>query len=193
MIKIAITGAPCSGKTEFIRWVNNSSSDFIVLPEIASITKSTGLKFKTEIERTQFQKVVFGLQKDFEKQIADVTICEEQIVTLCDRGTVDAVAYCQDSFIRENNIDVIYEAASYDMVIFFKLPENERVYDELCKENIYRDEDYVTSKHLEQRLLSLWGYHKNLVTIPFMKNAVEKYELAHDALLEFLEKHRRLY
>lgn len=191
LVKIAVTGAPCSGKTEFINTVISEHPEILVIPEVASIVKSTGLKFATENERIIFQKTVLGLQMDFERQMESATYGEVSYIVLCDRGTVDAVAYCKDSFITENNINIAEETASYGLAIFLKLPESRNQYDSFCKDNLYRDEDYDTSKALEAKQLSLWQSNSNMVIIPYCESAIKKYEAAHNVLLEFLKSNGR--
>ena len=189
MIKIAITGAPCSGKSEFVGFMKQKHPGILALPEIASIIKATGMAFGTEIERIGFQTAIYQLQSSLENAIATNIPNEASYkFMLCDRGTVDAISYYpQHYFDAYHKATILDEAYSYDGVVFFLLPGTEELYNEHRSNNPHREEGYEASLELEKSLLSLWELHQNLHIVPFGESSEAKYRAAEEAVFSIVD------
>lgn len=186
MKRIVVSGAPCSGKTSFIRYMQEKHPGIITIPEIASMIKATGMSYKEEEERIGFQNVVCELQKKIERLIVENNFNRNCNAILCDRGTVDTIAFYPSSFFSNQMVNLCDEDFLYDSVIFFELPDRCELYDMLKAGNIYRDEDFNASVELEKKLLELWKQHHKLNIIPFMDSPAIKFEIAEKVVLEIL-------
>jgi CYTH domain-containing protein/predicted ATPase len=102
---IAITGAPCGGKSTLlkmaIRLLEKSGLKVIIVPEVARELISSGIcPWDPQwIHSTSFQKqVLFNIlekEASFFRALSDMRLHEgQQVVFLCDRGIPDGEAYC---------------------------------------------------------------------------------------------------
>lgn len=89
-VRIALTGGPGGGKTTLVRELRAAdphSRRWVLVPEAASLLISAGL---TPREKP-FQRAVVRLQLALEDACAEVAGPDRILV--CDRGTVDSLAY----------------------------------------------------------------------------------------------------
>ena len=95
---IAVTGGPCAGKTTILAHLQQELADHgvrvLVVPEAARMLMSSGI-LPSEMPRKAFQKAVFLTQLAHQGVFLESVfkIPAHKSVVLCDRGTMDCVAY----------------------------------------------------------------------------------------------------
>ncbi|NNE16978.1 MAG: AAA family ATPase, partial [Myxococcales bacterium] len=89
---VAITGGPGAGKTAVLELALHSFCNHVgVLPEAASIVFGGGFpRHDSEVALRAAQRAIYHVQHEQE----DLVMGEREVaVVLCDRGTVDGLAY----------------------------------------------------------------------------------------------------
>ena len=103
---VVVTGGPGAGKTAVLEMARRSlCRHVVVLPEAAGIVFGGGFpRHSTDPARRAAQRAIFHIQRELER----LTLEERQAaVVLCDRGTLDGVAYwpgAADDFFAELGI-----------------------------------------------------------------------------------------
>jgi predicted ATPase len=89
--RVVLTGGPGAGKTAVLELVRQSFCAHVrVLTEAAGILFAGGFpRDRTPGTRRPAQRAIFHVQRELEA-VADAT---NSAIVLCDRGTVDGVAY----------------------------------------------------------------------------------------------------
>jgi predicted ATPase len=87
-----LTGGPGAGKTALLEMIRQSFCSHVhVLPEAASIIFGGGFpREDDDRSRRAAQRAIFFVQRELEA-IGD---SHNAAVVLCDRGTIDGLAYC---------------------------------------------------------------------------------------------------
>lgn len=178
MKKIVITGAPCTGKTEFIQWMCLNYNNVYRMPEVASILKEMGFPFNSFEDRMNFQYKVYNLQRSLEKWTEEN--CIEDAIVICDRGTLDVFAYCELS--KMINIAVQEEYKRYDVVLHFRCATTLDAYEKYRYGNSLRDEDFDRVLELDNKLENLWKCHSVYHEVAWTTDKNEKYKRALEIL-----------
>lgn len=126
VVKIAITGGPCAGKTTAISRIKESISDYTILyiSETATELISSGVAPWTCKSRAEYQKCQMLLQlakEDVYCQAADA-MPKDKILIVCDRGILDNKAYMPEADYQQILTDLgRSESELYDMydAVFF--------------------------------------------------------------------------
>lgn len=174
LIKIALTGGPCAGKTtvfEAIRiYLENKGIKVITVSETATELINSGISPNDTKNIMDFQDIIYGLQKHKEEMVSkglDIYKNEETCVMLFDRGIIDNKAYLAnqaeyDYLLAKYNDSEIDLLDSYDYVInLFSLAScNEQKYN--LTSNQARFENKDEAKKLDQRTAEAWIGHKNI-------------------------------
>src|SRR5438045_4141111 len=90
--RIVLTGGPGAGKTAVLEVVRRSfCPHVIVLPEAAGVVLGGGFPRRaTRAARTAVQRAIYRVEVELERMVTE----EGQAgVVLCDRGTLDSLAY----------------------------------------------------------------------------------------------------
>lgn len=182
--KIVITGAPCTGKTEFIQWLYSNFDNMYCLPEAASILKKMGFPFDSVEERINFQHIVYDLQVSLE-DLVKVHCMQDDAVLLCDRGTLDAFAYCDLCDAIDMNTQFEYER--YNAVLHFRCATTSEIYEASRYGNSLRDEEYERALELDNKLLNLWKNHLAYYKITWEIDKNKKYNRALEILSTILK------
>jgi thymidylate kinase/CYTH domain-containing protein len=104
MLKVCLTGGPSTGKTSVINSINNYFSNLgynvIIVPETATSFIASGIRpfGNNSINPIDFQKLVLENQIKNE-EIADkaAKLLGDNSIIICDRGTLDGIAYVTES------------------------------------------------------------------------------------------------
>jgi thymidylate kinase len=187
-IKIVITGGPGGGKTTAIDLFRREFLDRVsVVPESATTIFSSGIKRsqqKDEVKATQL--AIFSLQKSMENL---VTIQNPTHSLICDRGTLDGLAYwpnSEESFFKMINSTFEKELNSYSAVIFFETAAHEG--SDITSNNPYRTEDNLKAIELDKKLCKIWGKHAHFYHIKSNHSFVDKITSGVRTIKEVLEK-----
>ena len=178
---VALTGGPGAGKTAVLEVVRRHLCRHVrVLPEAASIVFGGGFpRGASELERRAAQCAIYHVQRQLERvalESGDVAIA------LCDRGTVDGLAYWpgpDGSYFSEVNSSAEAELARYAAVIHLRTPASERGYDH---SNPVRVESALQAAEIDERVLQVWRAHPRRIVIESSATFLEKLLSAVDAI-----------
>ncbi len=170
---VVLTGGPCAGKTAALEMARRSFCEHVaVLPEAASIVFGGGFpRHETLPGRRAAQRAIFHMQR----QLETLTTEEGAVaVALCDRGTVDGLAYWPgdpEQYWLEVNATLEQEFGRYAAVIHLETPEPERGYN---RDNALRIETAEEAKRLDRLISKAWEGHPRRTLISSAENFVDK-------------------
>ncbi len=178
---IALTGGPGGGKTAVLEIAERIfCKHVVVLPEAASIVFSGGFpRHSSDHGRRAAQRTIYHVQTEMEELMR----AEDGVaIVLCDRGTVDGLAYWPDagpSYCESLGTTLEKELARYDAVIHLETPDDEHGYN---RENSLRVENALTAKAIDQRIALAWHSHPSRVVIPSSDRFLDKAQKAISAI-----------
>ncbi len=179
--RIALTGGPGAGKTAVLEVVRQSfCRHVVVLPEAASILFQGGFpRHDTAAGRAGAQRAIYRVQAELER----IAVEEQQAaIVLCDRGTVDGLAYCPpppEAFWAEVGTTHATELARYLAVIHLRTPGALQGYDH---SNPVRRETADEAALSDERILVAWGTHPNRTIIDPADDFLHKLDQTLDAI-----------
>ncbi|MBU47569.1 MAG: hypothetical protein CL920_02595 [Deltaproteobacteria bacterium] len=165
-LRIVLTGGPGGGKTTaadlFRREIGES---VVVVPEAATLLFSGGFpRASNDNARRSAQLAIYHVQRNLE----DVqSACYPERILLCDRGTVDSVAYWPEAdgdFFEYVGSSLDEELARYDAVIFFETAAAGNI--SIEGGNPTRIEDLSEARRLDSKLRRFWSKHPNFSLVP---------------------------
>lgn len=174
MKKIVITGGPGGGKTTALDLFRREIEGKVaVIPESATAVFSGGVQRDTRAEVVKaIQKMIYYHQKNIEH----IYQCQNHHqLFLCDRGTLDGLAYWPDSeesFLKQMKTTLEHELAKYDAVIFFETAAI--CGGEITSNNPFRTESNEKAIELDKKLKSIWSRHPNFHVVKSKGSFVEK-------------------
>lgn len=157
---VAVTGGPGAGKTAVLEIARRSlCPHVVVLPEAANIVFGGGFPRRPSVPaRRAAQRAIFHVQTELERVLLD----EKRVaIGLCDRGTVDSVAYWPepiDDLWRDVHSDEATQLARYSAVIHLRTPSDVMGYDH---SNPLRTERVEDALHLDRLIEQAWARHPN--------------------------------
>lgn len=121
--RIVVTGGPGAGKTAVLELIRQSFCEHVaVMPEAAGILFSGGFPRDTREEsRRAVQRAIFYVQRELEL----ATTASDAAIILCDRGTVDGIAYWPgpNDFWSAVGTTLETQLQRYDVVIHMRTPQ----------------------------------------------------------------------
>lgn len=155
---MVITGGPGAGKTAVLEVVQQHFCRHVaVLPEAASIIFGGGFPRRATLPaRHAAQRAIFRVQLELERMVEEEA---DSALILCDRGTVDGLAYWDRpdaSFWSDVGSSVEAQLARYAAVIHLRTPIDGHGYDHT---NPLRLETAAQAHDLDERLLDVWAAH----------------------------------
>ncbi len=155
---VVLTGGPGAGKTAVLEMVKRSFCEHVqVLPEAAGIIFGGGFPRETTIPLcTAAQRAIFHVQRELECASVE---SRRAAVVLCDRGTLDGLAYwpLEDAaFFAQLGIDRAAELARYAAVIHLRTPAVDNGYDH---SNPLRIETALEARAVDERIEHAWSAH----------------------------------
>lgn len=184
---IALTGGPGGGKTAVLEIAERIFCKHVaVLPEAASIVFSGGFPRHESLHgRKAAQRAIYHVQIELERLMHDE---DEVAVVLCDRGTVDGMAYWPEeagSYWDALGTTREAELARYDAVIHLETPDENHGYN---RENELRIESALTAHAIDQRIAIAWEGHKHRVRIPSSERFLDKAQESIAAIGDLMPK-----
>ena len=189
---IVLTGGPGAGKTAVLEIVRRNFCQHIaVLPEAASIIFGGGFWRKDSLPaRRAAQRAIYHVQREMERLVLEE---QQSAVVLCDRGTLDGLAYWPDSedlFWREVGTNREAEMARYAVVIHLRTPSGVRGYNH---ENPVRIESPIQASELDEKIMQVWeGHPYRLIvesTADFLVKARRAVDLIRNEVPDCCKKH----
>lgn len=178
---IVITGGPGAGKTAALELARMRFGEKVtILPESATILFGGGFpRVRDELHRKASQRCIYYIQKELE-QLARLT-AKSQVV-LCDRGTVDGLAYWPGeplAFWDEVGSSYEMEIRKYHSVIHLQTPSLERGYNH---QNPVRTETALEAQIIDERIKIAWDQHPNVSLVKSDTDFVRKVEKVIDLI-----------
>ncbi len=155
---IVITGGPGSGKTALLEMARHRFSEKLgILPESAGIIFGGGFPRRSEpLAVLAAQRAIFRVQRELEQIELDL---RESPVVLCDRGTLDGLAYWPEPealFFSQLETTLESELARYAVVIHLRTPSATNGYNH---SNPLRVETAERAAAIDERIGEIWRKH----------------------------------
>ncbi len=170
--RVVITGGPGAGKTAVLGVVCRSFCEHVlVLPEAAGIIYGGGFPRRPGAPvRRAAQRAIYHVQTELERIVLEERVAS---VALCDRGTLDGVAYwpdAPDQLWREVGSTREAELARYAAVIHLRTPSG-RDYNH---RNPLRIETVAEAAAIDERIVAAWSGHPRRFFVDSAKNFLDK-------------------
>jgi predicted ATPase len=170
---VVLTGGPGAGKTALLEMVRENFCEHVaVLPEAASIVFGGGFpRRSSDGARRAAQRAIYRVQRELESLVLDEG---HAAVALCDRGTLDGLAYwpgSPETFCREVDTTVEQELRRYSAVIHLRTPKLEGAYNH---ENPLRIESMREALAADQRIAEMWQKHPRVFFVDEARDFLEK-------------------
>jgi predicted ATPase len=167
---VVLTGGPGAGKTAVLEVIRrNFHRGVAVLPEAASILFSGGFPRRKDVPgHRAVQRAIYHVQRELERIALEHPPDLDghggrarRPVILCDRGTLDGLAYWpgdERDFFRDLDTSLDAELARYHAVIHLRTPPPGNGYDH---SNPVRTESPEEAAAIDARILEVWSGHPN--------------------------------
>jgi len=179
--RIVLTGGPGAGKTAVLELVRGMLCRHLrVVPESASILFGGGFpRADTAVARKAAQLAIFAVQRQLE---AVFEAEEPPALALCDRGTVDALAYWPGSgreFWEAVHSSREAELARYAAVIHLRPPDARHGWE---NRNPLRPETAAQAAAIDARIAAAWEGHPRRTFIESAPDFLAKARRAVEAI-----------
>ena len=169
---VVVTGGPGAGKTALLEIVRRDFCEHLaVLPESASIVFGGGFpRRKTEAATSAAQRAIYRVQVELERLVLEE---HASAVALCDRGTVDGIAYWPGepaSLWRDVGSSREAELARYHAVIHLRTPPA----GEYNHSNPLRIEDAQEAALIDERIAAAWRGHPRVFFVDHALKFIDK-------------------
>ncbi len=178
---IVLTGGPGAGKTAVLEVIRKHFCDHVaVLPEAASILFGGGFPRRDDMPaRRAGQRAIARVQVELERMHLEDG---RSGVILCDRGTLDGLAYWPgdpEEFFRDLGTTRAAELARYAAVLHLRVPADGEGYGH---SNPLRVETATEAAAIDAKIAAAWRGHPRVVEVGASPNFLEKLRLAVDAI-----------
>ena len=188
--RIVLTGGPGAGKTATLELIRQSFCEHVqILGESASVVFGGGFPRRdTDESRKAAQRAIFYVQRELEA----AAIADNAAILLCDRGTVDGIAYWPgpEDFWPSVNTTLAEQLDRYDAVIHLRTPPREGGYNHV---NPLRTESAIEAASLDARILRAWEHHPRRFVVEnfpdFLSKAARVLELLRGELPACCRQH----
>lgn len=189
--RIVLTGGPGAGKTAVLELMRKTLCEHVkVVPEAASVVFGGGFPRTEPLEaRRAAQRAMFFIQRELEAAV----LADNVSIALCDRGTVDGVAYWPGPGDLWSDVGTTLDEqlARYHAVIHLRTPALESGYNH---QNPLRVETAGQAAEIDARIAAAWARHpRRFEVVPaadFLAKAARVVELVRRELPECCRKHR---
>ena len=168
---VVVTGGPGAGKTAVLEVAQREfCRHIVVLPEAAGIVYGGGFPRRSGGPvREAAQRAIYHVQRELERMVMEEG---EAAVALCDRGTVDGLAYWPHSpeeYWRQLGTTLPDELARYVAVIHLRTPVQG-----YSRDNPLRIESVAEARAIDERIALAWAPHPRLYTVDSTRDFVAK-------------------
>jgi predicted ATPase len=182
--RLVLTGGPGAGKTALLELIRQSFCAHVkVLPEAASIIFGGGFPREDDDScRRAAQRAIFHVQRELES----TGDSHNAAIVLCDRGTVDGLAYwpgAPDEFWTSVGTTIEAELGRYDAVIHLRTPALEQGYNH---QNPLRTESAAVAAEVDARIASAWAAHPRRFMVESSADFLDKAARALETLRQEL-------
>lgn len=182
---IVLTGGPGAGKTAVLEFARKIVPDQVVIfPEAASILFMGGFwRFDSATSKKAAQRAIYHVQQEMQNLVIEE---KKWTVGLCDRGTLDGLAYWPNSeaaFFEALNTSRQKEYSKYQAVIHLRTPSLEGGYN---YQNPARTESVELAALIDQKIHLIWKDHPNYHVIESQPDFMQKANLAIQHLQKYI-------
>ena len=168
---VVLTGGPGSGKTADLETVRRNFCEHVaVLPEAAGIVYRGGFpRMPIGPARRAAQRCIYHVERELERLVTEEG---QAAVALCDRGTIDGLAYwpgLPEEYWADLGTTREAELARYGAVIHLRTPE-----DQYNQENRLRIESVAEARRIDPRIEAAWAGHPRRVFVESTDDFLEK-------------------
>jgi predicted ATPase len=169
---VVVTGGPGAGKTALLEMARRVSCEHVaVLPEAASIVFGGGFpRLGDERARRCSQRAIFHVQHELEEL---ATTQADVALTLCDRGTLDGLAYWPgkpEQYWAELGTTREQQLARYHAVIHLQVPPREHGY----AITGLRIESAEEAARIDDAIARAWEGHPRVERVESTPNFMDK-------------------
>lgn len=191
--RIVLTGGPGAGKTAVLELIRKSFCQHVrVLPEAASVVFGGGFPRESSVgSRQAAQRAIFHVQRELERLDGPGGT---PAIMLCDRGTLDGLAYwpgAPQELLAAAGTDRAAELARYAAVIHLRTPSVAGGYNH---QNALRTESAEQAAALDERIADAWLGHPRRFFVEsqesFLTKAAQALALLRDQLPACCRAHR---
>lgn len=177
--RVVLTGGPGAGKTALLELIRQSLCEHVhILPEAAGILFGGGFPRGSDpVVRRAGQRAIFHTQRELEA----IAEARDGALTVCDRGTVDGVAYWPGPADFWSSVGTTHDAElhRYDAVIHLRTPPVEWGYDH---KNPLRIETPREAAAIDELILAAWAAHPRRTIVDATPDFLSKAGRALEAL-----------
>lgn len=191
--RIVVTGGPGAGKTAILELARRHLCRHVeVLPESASIVFGGGFPRRNdEHARRCAQRAIYRVQSELESLMTVEGSAQhpKPVLALCDRGTLDTLAYWPGtfrSFFEDLGTTMEAELARYAAVLHLRVPEDATEY----RQTMMRKETHAEARAIDTALLEVWATHPQRIVIDGATDFMVKARRALEAIERLLPDHR---
>ena len=177
---MVLTGGPGGGKTAVLEMARRYFCRHVAIaPEAASIVFGGGFP-RSDLPqgRRAAQRAIFHVQNSLEAVALE---SRQTAVVLCDRGTLDGLAYWPGSrqrFFDEFDTTVERELSRYSAVVHVEVPALAWGYEK----NRIRRESVSQARQIDQRIARAWRGHPRVMTVTAQAGFLDKLSCAIELL-----------
>ena len=182
---IVITGGPGAGKTALLEMAKKVLCEHVaILPESASIVFGGGFwRLQSTSAKLAAQSAIFHVQVEMEKLVIGE---DKWAVGLCDRGTLDGLAYwpnSEGSFWEMSRSQAKQEYEKYIAVIHLRSPTDQFGYNQ---KNPLRVETAIQASEIDEKIAHAWAGHSNYEIIGSTENFLTKAQAAMKLISKYI-------
>jgi predicted ATPase len=179
---VVITGGPGAGKTAVLELARKQLCEHVaVLPEAASIIFGGGFwRMDSVSARMASQRAIYHVQQELENLVKGE---KKWGLGLCDRGTLDSLAYwpaAESLFWETMETSETLEYERYKAIIHLRTPSAEFGYNH---QNPIRIESAVEAAEIDKRIEKIWSGHSHYQQIASSFNFIDKVAKALDLIM----------
>ena len=176
---VVLTGGPGGGKTAILEMARRYfCKHVVILPEAASVVFGGGFpRINTSLGKRSAQRTIFHVQRELE----ELALEARPAVVLCDRGTVDGLAYwpgTHKAFFEEFNTSLAKELKRYASVIHVAVPSSATMY----QRNGMRHETIAQARALDRHIARAWRGHPRQLVVGSQAGFLDKLAYAIELL-----------
>lgn len=184
---VVLTGGPGAGKTAVLELVAKVLCEHVaVLPEAASILFGGGFwRLDSHSGKRAAQRAIYHVQAELQALVLDE---KRWSMALCDRGTLDGLAYWpgkESEFFAALHTDVAKELRKYRAVIHLCSPTAAKGYN---FQNPVRVESADLAAEIDSRINDIWKTHPNYHVIESTDDFITKAHQAVRLIQSFVPK-----
>jgi predicted ATPase len=173
--RIVLTGGPGAGKTAVLETMRKTLCHHVrIVPESASIVFGGGFPRGPALELQRAgQRAIFYVQRELETAV----MIEDVSIALCDRGTIDSLAYWPGpgDFWAAVGTTLEAQLARYHAVIHLRTPTSGNGYNH---QNPLRIETVAEAAAIDARIAEAWASHPRRFEVPSTVDFLEKVQRA---------------